>query len=451
MTTAEITTTTLSEIEHRSHLRRALIASTVGTTIEWYDFLLYGQVTALVFGKLFFPKSDPLIGVLEAFAVFFIGFVGRPIGAAIFGHWGDRIGRKATLIATLLVTGLATVAVGLVPTYESIGIWGAILLTVIRLIQGIGVGGEWGGSVLLAMEWARTNKNRGFIASWPQFGAPAGFFLANLAVLVFSAISGDAFLTWGWRIPFLLSIIMVGIGLWIRLGILETPVFRRVLDEERIERVPVIEVLKRQPKQVALTALLRLPEQAPGYIFGAFIFTYGTTILGASREFLLTGVLVNAVLGFLWVTVAGHLSDRIGRKKMYIIGCIFVAVFGFIYFAMLDTKVSALMFIAVALSGLPIMTMYGPEAALIAESFSPRLRYSGCSLGYQLASIIAGGPSPFIATALLAAFHSSLPIGLYILGCAVIGIVATGLLTDYTNKDISEEYDKDKTAPATAD
>jgi MFS family permease len=451
MTTAEITTTTLSEIEHRSHLRRALIASTVGTTIEWYDFLLYGQVTALVFGKLFFPKSDPLIGVLEAFAVFFIGFVGRPIGAAIFGHWGDRIGRKATLIATLLVTGLATVTVGLVPTYESIGIWGAILLTVIRLIQGIGVGGEWGGSVLLAMEWARTNKNRGFIASWPQFGAPAGFFLANLAVLVFSAISGDAFLTWGWRIPFLLSIIMVGIGLWIRLGILETPVFRRVLDEERIERVPVIEVLKRQPKQVALTALLRLPEQAPGYIFGAFIFTYGTTILGASREFLLTGVLVNAVLGFLWVTVAGHLSDRIGRKKMYIIGCIFVAVFGFIYFAMLDTKVSALMFIAVALSGLPIMTMYGPEAALIAESFSPRLRYSGCSLGYQLASIIAGGPSPFIATALLAAFHSSLPIGLYILGCAVIGIVATGLLTDYTNKDISEEYDKDKTAPATAD
>jgi MFS family permease len=451
MTTAEITTTTLSEIEHRSHLRRALIASTVGTTIEWYDFLLYGQVTALVFGKLFFPKSDPLVGVLEAFAVFFIGFVGRPIGAAIFGHWGDRIGRKATLIATLLVTGLATVAVGLVPTYESIGIWGAILLTIIRLIQGIGVGGEWGGSVLLAMEWARTNQNRGFIASWPQFGAPAGFFLANLAVLVFSAISGDAFLTWGWRIPFLLSIIMVGIGLWIRLGILETPVFQRVLDEERIERVPVIEVLKRQPKQVALTALLRLPEQAPGYIFGAFIFTYGTTILGASREFLLTGVLVNAVLGFLWVTVAGHLSDRIGRKKMYIIGCIFVAVFGFIYFAMLDTKVSALMFIAVALSGLPIMTMYGPEAALIAESFSPRLRYSGCSLGYQLASIIAGGPSPFIATALLAAFHSSLPIDLYILGCAVIGIVATRLLTDYTNKDISEEYDKDKTAPATAD
>jgi MFS family permease len=432
----------LSEADHHAQLRRALLASTVGTTIEWYDFLLYGQVTALVFGKLYFPHSVPLIGVLQAFGVFFIGFVGRPIGAAIFGHWGDRIGRKATLIATLLVTGLATFAVGLVPTFDSIGIWGAILLTLIRLIQGIGVGGEWGGSVLLAMEWARTNKNRGFIASWPQFGAPAGFFLANLAVLVFSAVSGDQFLIWGWRIPFFLSIIMVGVGLWIRLGIVETPVFRKVVAEERIERVPVLEVLKRQPKQVLLTALLRLPEQAPGYIFGAFIFTYGTTILHASRNFLLVAVLVSAVLGFLWVTVAGHLSDRVGRKNMYIIGCVFVAVFSFVYYALLDTTVPALMFVAIALSALPIMTMYGPEAALIAESFSPRLRYSGSSLGYQLASIIAGGPSPFIATALVAAYHSSLPISLYILACALIGIAATSLLTDYTNKDISAEYER---------
>src|SRR5690349_7981796 len=264
MTTAEMTTSGLSETEHRRQLRRALIASTVGTTIEWYDFLLYGQVTGLVFGKLFFPQSDPLVGVLQAFAVFFVGFLGRPIGAAIFGHWGDRIGRKATLIATLLVTGLATMAVGLVPTYESIGIWGAVLLVVIRLIQGIGVGGEWGGSVLLAMEWARTNKNHGLLAAWPQFGGPAGLFLANLAVLFFSWLSGDEFLVWGSRIPFLLSIVMVGIGLWIRLGITETPVFQKVLDEERIERVPVLEVLKRQPKQVALTALLRMPEQAPG-------------------------------------------------------------------------------------------------------------------------------------------------------------------------------------------
>jgi MFS family permease len=441
MAAVEIGIGPLSDTEHRTQLRRAVIASTVGTTIEWYDFLLYGQVTGLVFGKLFFPQSDPLVGVLQAFAIFFVGFVGRPIGAAIFGHYGDRIGRKATLIATLLVTGLATVAVGLVPSYESIGIWGAVLLTIIRLVQGIGVGGEWGGSVLLAMEWARTTKNRGFISAWPQFGGPAGLFLANLAVLLFSWLSGDQFLVWGWRIPFLLSIIMVGIGLWIRLGILETPVFRKVLAEERVERIPVLEVLKRQPKQIALTALCRMPEQAPGYIVATFIFTYGTTVLGQSRDFLLSAILVQAALGFLWVVVAGYLSDHVGRKRMYIIGCIFSGLFGFVFFGLLDTKVPGLIFLAVALGLLPITTLYGPQAALIAESFSPRLRYSGTSLGYQLASIIAGGPSPFIATALFATFQSSLPIALYILGCGVIGLVAVSMLTDYTNRDISQEYE----------
>src|SRR5579884_1306461 len=226
MATAEITTDALSERDQRMQLRRAVIASTIGTTIEWYDFNVYGVVTALAFAKLYFPKSDPLIGALQAFVIFFVGFVARPIGAFIFGHYGDRIGRKAALIATLLLTGIATFAVALVPSYEQIGIWGAIILTILRLIQGIGVGGEWGGSVLLAMEWARTNAHRGFIASWPQFGAPAGLFLANLAVLAFSAISGDQFLVWGWRIPFILSIILVGIGLYIRLGILETPAFQ---------------------------------------------------------------------------------------------------------------------------------------------------------------------------------------------------------------------------------
>ena len=443
MSTAELAAAGagLSEAEHQAQLRRALVASTVGTLIEWYDFLLYGTVSALIFGKLYFPNSTPLIGVLQAFSVFFIGFVGRPIGAAIFGHWGDRIGRKATLIVTLLVTGLSTVAVGLVPSYASIGIWGAVLLTLIRLIQGIGVGGEWGGSVLLAMEWARTNKNRGFLTAWPQFGAPAGFFLANLAVLFFSWLSGNQFYTWGWRIPFFLSIVMVGIGLYIRLGILETPVFRRVIEEERVVRVPVLEVLKRQPKQVILSALLRMPEQAPGYLGGAFIFTSGTTVLGMSRDFLLFGVLAQCVLGFMWVVVAGSLSDRVGRKNMFMIGCLFVAVYGFIYFALLDTKVPSLVFIAIATSLLPVMTCYGPEAALIAESFTPRLRYSGTSLGYQLASVIAGGPAPFIATALFAAFHSSLPIALYMVLCAIIGIVSTALLTDYTNKDISAEYE----------
>jgi MFS family permease len=290
------------------------------------------------------------------------------------------------------------------------------------------------------MEWARTTKNRGFLSSWPQFGAPAGFFLANLAVLVFSWLTGPHFLTWGWRIPFFLSIIMVGIGLWIRLGILETPVFQKVVEEELVERIPVLEVLKRQPKQVALTAILRLPEQAPGYIFGAWIFTYGTQVLGASRDFLLIAVLVGSVAAFIWVVCSGTLSDYVGRKNMFIIGCVVMGIFGFVYFALLDSKVPALIFLANAVSGMAVMTLYGPEAALIAESFTPRLRYSGTSLGYQLASIIAGGPAPFIATALFAAFHSSLPIAIYIAICAVIGIVATALLTDYTNKDISAEY-----------
>jgi MFS family permease len=430
----------MSEAEHQRALRRAVVASTVGTTIEWYDFLMYSTVTGLVFGKVFFPGHDPMVSTLQAFGVFFIGFVARPIGAAIFGHYGDRIGRKATLIVTLLMTGIATAAVGLVPGYDTIGIWGAIILTVLRLIQGIGVGGEWGGSVLLAMEWARTNKNRGFIASWPQFGAPAGLFLANVMVLLFSWISGDEFLTWGWRIPFLLSIVMVAVGLWIRLGILETPVFQRILAENRVERAPTIEVFKRQPREVILTALLRLAEQTPGYVFNAFVFSYGTLVLGASRDLLLWGLIVTTALGFITVPIAGAVSDRIGRRRMYIIGCVTVAVYTFIYFALLDTKVPGLMFLAVSLSFIPVMMMYGPEAALIAEAFTPRLRYSGASIGYQLASIIAGGPAPFIATFLFATYNSTIPIGIYITVCAVISISATLLLPDYTNKDIALEH-----------
>jgi metabolite-proton symporter len=429
----------MSEVEHQSALRRAVIASTVGTTIEWYDFLIYSTVTGLVFNKVYFPGSDPWVGTLQAFGVYFVGFVARPIGAAIFGHYGDRIGRKATLIVTLLMTGIATAAVGLVPGYDQIGIWGAVILVVLRLIQGIGVGGEWGGSVLLAMEWAQTNKNRGFITSWPQFGAPVGLFLANVAVLFFSWYAGDQFLNWGWRIPFLISIVMVAVGLWIRLGILETPVFQRLLAENKVERAPIIEVLKRQPREVLLCALVRMAEQAPGYIFSAFVLTYGTLVLGASRDLLLTGLVAMTALGFITVPIAGALSDRIGRRKVYIGGCIFVAVFTFAYFAMLDTKVPELIFLAVALSFIPIMTMYGPEAALIAEAFTPRLRYSGASLGYQLASIIAGGPAPFIAAWLFSTYHSSFPISLYVCVCAAISICAALLLPDQTNKDIAHE------------
>src|SRR5271157_3682557 len=388
----------LSEVEHSAQLRKAVIASTIGTTIEWYDFFLYGTAAGLVFGKLYFPNQHPLTATLLAFGTYFIGFAARPIGAAIFGHYGDRIGRKATLIATLLCMGLATFAIAFVPTYASIGIWGAVLLTILRTIQGIGVGGEWGGSVLLAMEWSRTHGQRGLVASWPQFGVPAGLFLANMGVLAFSAWSGDQFLVWGWRIPFALSIVLVGVGLWIRLGILETPVFQQLLDEDKIEKAPITEVIKKQPKEIILSALLRVSEQAPFYIFTAFIFAYGVGTLHMSRNFILTAVMVAACVSFITIPLSGHISDNIGRRKMYLSGVVAIGLFGFLYFGMVDTAIPSAVFIAIVLSLIPHDIQYGPQAALIAEAFTPRLRYSGSSLGYQLASVIAGGPSPLIAT-----------------------------------------------------
>jgi MFS family permease len=433
--------TLLSEEDAQRQLRRAVIASTIGTTIEWYDFFLYSTVTGLVFAKLYFPQSDPLVGTLQAFLIYAVGFVARPVGAAIFGHYGDRVGRKATLIVTLLLMGLATFAVAFVPTYATIGIWGAVLLTVLRFIQGVGVGGEWGGSVLMSMEWARTSKHRGFVASWPQFGVPAGLFLANLAVLATSEISGGHFLTWGWRVPFFLSIVLVAIGLYIRLNILETPVFAKLLAERKIEKTPMLEVIRRQPKDILLSALLRMAEQAPFYIFTAFVFTYGVTTLGVSRDLLLMAVLAASVVEFFTIPFFGHMSDLVGRKRMYMIGAACVGVFGFLYFAMVDTRHPVWIFAAIVLSLVPHAMVYGPQAAFIAESFTGRLRYSGASLGYQLASVIAGGPAPLIATALYAYYRSGYAIAAYIMVCAVVSLFAAWRMGDYTNKDISQEYD----------
>ena len=424
MATSAIAANALSESEHSRQLRRAIFAGTVGTIIEAYDFLLYIIVAPLVFAKLYFPESDPLVGILQAFGIYAVGFVARPVGAALFGHYGDRIGRKVTLISTLLLTGLSTFAVGFIPGYDAIGIWGAIILTTVRFIQGLGIGGEWGG--------------------------PAGLFVANLAVLAFSAISGDQFLTWGWRVPFWLSIVMVGVGLYIRLGILETPVFSRILEERRIERTPVIEVIKRQPKQIILTALCRMAEQGPFYVYGAFVFVYGTKVSGVSRDFLLTAILAAAALSAVSIPLSGHISDRIGRKRMYLIGAVTVGVYGFIYFAMMNSMVPALIFFAIILSFIPHDMMYGPQAALIAECFTARLRYSGSSLGFHLSSVIAGGPAPLIATALFAATGSGYAVALYILFCAIVSVSATAFLPDYTNRDISQELDALRPAPAAA-
>jgi MFS family permease len=337
--------------------------------------------------------------------------------------------------------GFATFLIAFVPTYETIGIWGAVILTLLRTIQGIGVGGEWGGSVLLAMEWSRHHGQRGLVASWPQFGVPCGLFLANLAVLAFSQLSGDQFAIWGWRIPFALSIVLVGVGLWIRLGILETPVFQTLSNNNKIEKTPIVEVIRKQPKQIVLSALLRMSEQAQFYIFTAFIFAYAVGTLHMSRNLILSAVLASALVSFVTIPLSGHISDRIGRRKMYLIGAAITGAFGFIYFGMVDTAAPWAVFAAIVLALIPHDMQYGPQAALIAETFTPRLRYSGASLGYQLASIIAGGPAPLIATALFASYHSGYAISIYIAACAAVSLVAAAMMPDYTGKDISSEYD----------
>jgi MFS family permease len=291
------------------------------------------------------------------------------------------------------------------------------------------------------MEWSRSHGSRGLVASWPQFGVPSGLFLSNLVILIVSAWTGADFAAWGWRVPFVLSIVLIGIGLWIRLGILETPVFRQLVETDTIERAPIIEVIKRQPREIILSALLRMAEQAPFYIFTAFVFAYGVGTLKMPRDLILTAVLVASCVSFVSIPLFGHISDRIGRRNMYLIGAAATGLFGFLYFGMLDTAIGSAVFIAIVLSLIPHDMMYGPQAALIAEAFTPRLRYSGASLGYQLASVIAGGPAPLIATALFAAYHTGYAVAIYIAACAVVSLVSAALMPDYTGKDISAEYD----------
>jgi len=439
--------TSLPPEERRKQMMRAVVASTVGTSIEWYDYFLFGTMAALVFPHLFFPKSDPLTGTLNNYAIFFVGFLARPIGAWLFGTYGDRIGRKATLIATLLVMGIATFLIGLMPTYSTLGLGAAVLLVIFRLCQGIGVGGEWGGSVLMSMEWG-SQKRKGFLGSWPQFGVPVGLLLSTAITALTVTLAGSAtFEAWAWRIPFLLSIALVAVGLYIRLGILETPVFQAIVQENRVEQRPITEVVRRNWREIILSALLRLPEQAPFYLFTTFVFTFGLAATKLDRPFLTWAVSVAAIVSFFTIPLFGHLSDAIGRKTIYMAGIVVMAIWGFVYFGLYSTAVPLVVFVVIALSLIPHDIQYGPQASLIAESFTGRLRYSGASLGYQLASVVAGGPAPYIATRIWAG-ETFLPgknpymISAYILLCCVIGFVAVVLLKDRSAYDHTTEYEQ---------
>jgi MFS family permease len=425
--------------QNRRQLVRAVVASAVGTSIEWYDFFLYGFAASTIFAKLFFPTSDPTTGLLLSLGTYFGGFAARPIGAAIFGHYGDRIGRKATLIITLISMGVATALVGLVPAYDRIGIWGGILLTLLRLAQGISVGGEWGGSVLLATEWGRPRGGRrGFLGSWPQFGVPVGLVLGYTALQVFQPLDP----VWGWRIPFLLSIVMAAIGLYIRLGILETPVFTKLLAENKVERVPVREVIVRNWREIVLSALLRTGQQAPFYIFTVFVLTYATKTLGFAASDVYLYVIVAGIVSLFTVPFWGYISDLVGRRRLYIVGAVAMVGWSFVYWPLLDTRVPALVFLAIVLAAPIHDIQYGPQATFIAESFTGRLRYSGASLGYQLASVTAGGPAPLIAVWLYATYKSSLAIAVYMAVCALISVIAAIALKDRSRQDYAVEYDE---------
>jgi metabolite-proton symporter len=428
------------ETLRRSQVRRALVASTVGTSIEWYDFFLYGTAAALVFPQLFFPGASHFAGVLASFATYAVGFAARPIGAALFGHWGDRIGRKATLISTLMLMGVASVLIGVLPTYATLGVWAPILLVVLRVAQGIGVGGEWGGSVTLSMEWGNPRR-RGFIGSWPQVGVPVGLLLSTGMVSLVSHATGNSFESWGWRIPFLVSVVLIGIGLWVRLGVLESPMFAREKEAARTERTPSIEAIKRNPREILLSAMLRMSEQMPFYLFTVFVLEYGTSDLGFSKNFLTNSVAAAAALSLFSVPFFGHLSDKIGRKRMYLIGACLTFAWAIPYFLLLDSKSSLLVFLAIFVSLIPHDMQYGPQAALVAESFTTRLRYSGAGMGYQLASVFAGGPAPLLAAWLLHTFNSSLPIALYIMAGAVVTVVATMLLPEPGRAAVAREFE----------
>ena len=422
----------------RVQVRRAALASAVGTTIEWYDFFLYNTAAALVFPHLFFPSSSAYAGAMQSFATYAVGFAARPVGAAIFGHWGDRIGRKATLIITLLLMGISSGVVGMLPGTAAIGFAAPLILVLLRLIQGIAIGGEWSGSVLLAMEWGDQRK-RGLLGSFAQIGVPVGLVLGTGGMTLLSAtLSPAAFDSWGWRLPFLASLVLVAIGLVIRLKILETPMFAKLVADKKTARTPVLDAIRHHWREILLSAGLRFSEQMPFYLFTSYVLVYVVARGDFSKTFVLNAVLVGAACELAMIPLFSQLSDRWGRKRVYLTGAVLTAIIAFPYFAVLTNGGHALVFIAVVLSFVPHALQYGPQAALIGESFPTHLRYGGAGLGYQLASVFAGGPAPLLATWLLHETGTPYSISGYIVLAAVVTVLCVVALPDRSHSDIED-------------
>ncbi|HEY2754037.1 MFS transporter [Phenylobacterium sp.] len=417
-----MTTTTAADLASPSTMRKVVLASMIGTTIEWYDFFLYGSASALVFGKLFFPRADPLTGTMLAFATYALGFLARPLGGVVFGHFGDRIGRKQLLMLSLIMMGGSTFLIGLLPTFAQVGVFAPLGLVLLRLVQGFAVGGEWGGAVLMVTEYGEA-KRRGFWAGWPQAGVPAGNLLAAAVLTVMSAVQSNAdFLAWGWRVPFLLSVVLVAVGYWVRTTLAESPLFQQALEDAGAPpRAPLVDAIRERPGGIAIGAGLRVAENISFYVFATFGLTYLVDHLHVPRTTALNATLIGTAVEVAVIPIAASLSDRLGRRPVYFFGAVALAVWSFIFFRLLDTGQTSLI-IAAMVGGLACHgIMYGPQAAFIAELFPTRMRYSGASLAYQGTSIFAGSLAPIIALALLGRFNSWVPIAIYL---AIAGAIS---------------------------
>ncbi|MFI8492672.1 MFS transporter [Peribacillus butanolivorans] len=425
----------------KKQMRRILIASLVGSSIEWFDYFLYGTVAALVFNQLFFVNEDPTIGLLLSYASFALAFFIRPFGGVIFSHIGDRIGRKKTLVLTLSLMGVATFGMGLLPTYQAVGIWAPILLITLRLVQGLGIGGEWGGALLLAVEYAPAEK-RGLFGAIPQMGVTIGMLLGTIALSIMTLLSESAFMTWGWRLPFIFSALLVFFGLWIRKGIDETPSFKKVKESGEVPKLPIVETLKNYWREVLIAVGAKVVETAPFYIFSTFVVSYATSTLGFSRTATLTAVMIATIITTILIPFMGMLSDKIGRKRLFIGGTIGMALFAFPYFWLLQQK-SVLLLIIATVIGLGVI--WAPITAVLgtmfSEIFDARIRYTGITLGYQIGAALAGGTAPLVATALLNRFNNSyVPVAIYIIFASVLSLAAIGAVKDRSNQKLDETH-----------